>query len=249
MEKNKKKVIVYLPAYNSAKTLVKTVKYIPKQSYDELLLVDDGSRDSTVRIAKQLGILTVALPHNVGYGGNQKIGYFFCLTRGADVVMMLHPDAQYDPRKVSDMVRPILDGKADVVMGSRFLPTWKEARRGGMPVYKIFFNRLLTVFQNWLFGTHLSETHSGCWAFSRKFLETVPFLRNGNGWSCGSQLLAQAIFFGFTIAEVPVFSRYHKDMSSANLKQSLTYGSGALWSAFDCWLNKHGLRRSRIFMR
>lgn len=246
---SKKKIIVYLPAYNSARTLKKTVELIPKDSFDELLLVDDGSKDQTIKVARRLKIPTVALPHNVGYGGNQKVGYLECLRRDADIVMVLHPDAQYDPRKVPEMVKPILEGKADVVMGSRFLPNWKEAVRGNMPTYKIVFNQILTFFQNLFFGTHFAETHTGCWAYSRKFLETVPFLRNGNGWGCGSQLLAQAIFFDFKVIEIPVFSRYHKEMSSTNLKQSLIYGSGALWSAFDCWLNKHNLHRNRLFMR
>lgn len=245
----KKKVIVYLPAYNSAKTLGKTVKLIPKGSYDELLLVDDGSRDNTVTIAKKLKITTVVLPHNVGYGGNQKIGYFESLRHGADIVMVLHPDAQYDPKKIPEMVRPILEGKADVVLGSRFLPSWREAVRGGMPLYKIFFNIILTMIQNFLFKTKFAETHTGCWAYSRQFLETVPFFRNTNGYVHGSQLLAQAVFFNFKIVEVPVFCVYHKEMSSANFRQSLVYGLGTLWAALECRMNKNGWIHSRIFSR
>ena len=171
------KVIVVMPAYNAALTLPSTKQSIPDGVVDSIILVDDNSPDNTVQVAEGLGVEVIAHPHNVGYGGNQKTCYMEALRQGADVVVMLHPDGQYDPRILQEMIEPIIRGEADMTLGSRFLRPG-GARAGGMPRYKIVANRFLTTVENYVLGTHFSELHTGYRAYSRQFLETIPFLRN-----------------------------------------------------------------------
>ena len=224
--KQKVKVIVTMPAYNAAKTLIKTWTEIDKDLVNEIILVDDCSKDDTVAVASTLPIKVIRHPHNVGYGGNQKTGYAEALRDGADVVIMLHPDYQYDPLKIPEMIAPILRGEADIVLGSRFLGG--GALKGGMPMYKFIANRALTTFQNIILGTNVSEFHTGYRAYSRKFLETVPFLRNSLAFVFDSEILCQAAFFGFKIAEIGVETRYFAEASSINFWNSVQYGFGVL---------------------
>ena len=225
-EKKSPKVIVHMPAYNAAKTLIKTWKEIDKELVSEIILVDDCSKDDTVGVAGTLPIKVIRHPHNVGYGGNQKTGYAEALRDGADIVIMLHPDYQYDPLKIPDMVAPILKGEADIVLGSRFLGG--GALKGGMPMYKFIANRFLTTTQNVVLGTNLSEFHTGYRAYSRKFLETVPFLRNSLAFVFDAEILCQAAYFGFRIAEIGVETRYFAEASSISFWNSCKYGLGVL---------------------
>ena len=220
------KVIVTMPAYNAAKTLIKTFDDIPKGLVSEFILVDDCSQDDTVAVGSTLPIKVVRHPHNVGYGGNQKTCYLEALRDGADIIVMLHPDYQYDPKKLPELIAPILEGKADIVLGSRFLGG--GALRGGMPYYKFVANRFLTTCQNLTLGTHLSEFHTGYRAYSRKFLETVPFLRNSIAFVFDAEILCQAVYFNFRVAEIGVETRYFPEASSINFLNSVKYGMGVL---------------------
>jgi glycosyltransferase involved in cell wall biosynthesis len=239
------KVIVTMPAYNAAKTLLKTLGDIPKGVVSEFILVDDCSQDDTVAVGTSLDIKVIKHPHNVGYGGNQKTCYLEALRDGADIVIMLHPDYQYDPRKVPDMIAPILAGQADIVLGSRFLGG--GALKGGMPMYKFICNRALTTAQNIVLGTNLSEFHTGYRAYSREFLERVPFLRNSIAFVFDAEILCQAVFFGFRISEIPVETRYFPEASSINFWNSVKYGLGVLGSLVKFWLAKHNLAQSPLF--
>jgi glycosyltransferase involved in cell wall biosynthesis len=241
-----KKVIVTMPAYNAAKTLIKTFEDIPKGLVSEIILVDDCSKDETVAIGTNLNIKIVRHPHNVGYGGNQKTCYLEALRDGADIIIMLHPDYQYDPRKIPEMIAPLADGSADIVLGSRFLGG--GALRGGMPLYKFLSNRFLTTCQNMVLGTHLSEFHTGYRAYSRKFLETVPFLRNSISFVFDAEILCQAIYFKFRIKEIPVETRYFPEASSIDLWNSIKYGFGVLGSLAKYLQAKSGIAVNEIFM-
>ena len=216
-------VVIVMPAYNAAKTLRSTHAEIPEGSADEIILVDDKSGDDTVGVARSLRLRVVAHPHNVGYGGNQKTCYMEALRRGADVVVMLHPDGQYDPRIIGAMVEVIKSGRADMVMGSRFFSRG-SARQGGMPWWKRLANRFLTLCENLVLGLDLTEYHTGYRAYSRHFLETVPFLRNSNDFVFDSEILVQAAQFRMRVAEVPVETRYFADASSVNFRVSTVYG-------------------------
>ena len=187
-------VLVVMPAYNAARTLADTWKTIPADVVHEVLLVDDHSVDATVDVATRLAIRTLVLPHNVGYGGNQKACYLKALRLGAEVVVMLHPDGQYDPKMIPSMVQPILDGEADLVLGSRMLIPG-GARRGRMPLYRYVSNKALTWVENHFMRTSFSELHTGYRAYSRRFLQTVPFLRNSNDFVFDTEVLAQAVVF------------------------------------------------------
>ncbi len=241
-------VMVGMPAYNAARTLAQTWHAIPKEWVDRVILVDDSSRDETVKVAEELKLHVIRHPHNVGYGGNQKTCYMEALRLGADVVVMLHPDGQYDPTLLPDLVRPILAGEADLVLGSRFA-TKGGARKGGMPLYKFVANRFLTTVENIVLGAHFSELHTGYRAYIRRFLETVPFLRNSNDFAFDTEVVAQAVSFGFKVAEVPVETRYFPEASSATFGQSLVYGFKTLWVMAKHLANRLGLRRSRLFRR
>jgi glycosyltransferase involved in cell wall biosynthesis len=241
------KVVVVMPALNAARTLERTFRGIPTDTVDEVILVDDNSTDATRELARTLPLHLLWHPHNVGYGGNQKTCYLEALQRGADVVVMLHPDGQYEPELIPHLIEPILRGEADMVLGSR-LAEPGAARAGGMPRYKLIMNRLLTVIENQVLGTDLSELHTGYRAYSRKFLMTIPFLRNSIDFAFDSEVLMQAIHFGFTIAEVPARSRYFDDASSIKLKPAAIYGLKTLWSAGRLILHRHGVWRWRKLM-
>jgi glycosyltransferase involved in cell wall biosynthesis len=241
------KVIVVMPAHNAAKTLEQTVSAIPTDTVDEIILVDDRSTDETVEVARRLPVHLIWHPHNVGYGGNQKTCYLEALQRGADAVVMLHPDGQYEPELIPRMVEPILRGDADMVLGSR-LATPGARRRSGMPAYKYIANRFLTTIENAILGTHFSELHTGYRAFSRELLLTVPFLRNSIDFVFDSEMIMQAVHFGFGIVEVPANTRYHADASSASAGQSLVYGVKTLGAAARLILHRSRLLRSRKFM-
>jgi glycosyltransferase involved in cell wall biosynthesis len=239
------KIIVTMPAYNAAKTLLKTFEDIPKGTVSEIILVDDCSKDDTAAVGTALNLKVIRHPHNVGYGGNQKTCYLEALRDGADIVIMLHPDYQYDPRKVPDMVAPILNGEADIVLGSRFIDG--GALKGGMPMYKYISNRCLTFFQNKILGTDLSEFHTGYRAYSRQFLERVPFLRNSISFTFDAEILCQAVFFGFRISEIGVETRYFPEASSINFLNSVKYGFGVLGSLGQYWLAKNRIIDSVLF--
>lgn len=239
------KVIVTMPAYNAAKTLLKTFEDIPHGLVSEVILVDDCSKDDTVDAASSLDIKVIRHPHNVGYGGNQKTCYLEALRDGADIVIMLHPDYQYDPRKIPEMIAPILNGEADIVLGSRFFNG--GALKGGMPMYKFISNRFLTTMQNLVLGTQLSEFHTGYRAYSRRFLEQVPFLRNSLSFVFDAEILCQAVYFGFRIAEIGVETRYFAEASSINFWNSVKYGLGVLNSLARYSMAKSGVKSDPLF--
>ncbi len=239
------KVIVTMPAYNAAKTLLKTFEDIPLGLVSEIILVDDCSKDDTAKIGTNLNLKVVQHPHNVGYGGNQKTCYLEALRDNADIIIMLHPDYQYDPRKIPELIEPIIKGQADIVLGSRFLNN--GALAGGMPYYKFVANRFLTFCQNMVLGTNLSEFHTGYRAYSRKFLETVPFLRNSIAFVFDAEILCQAVFFNFKIAEIGVETRYFPEASSINWLSSIIYGLGVLRVLVTYLLAKLKLVPSKLF--
>lgn len=240
------KVIVVMPARNAARTLEATFSAIPTDVVDEIILVDDGSTDATVDIARRLPLHLIWHPHNVGYGGNQKTCYLEALQRGADVVVMLHPDGQYEPSLIPRMVEPILRGEADMVLGSRLTrpAAWRTI---GMPRYKFMANRGLTRIENLVLGTTLSELHTGYRAYSRRLLLTVPFLRNSIDFVFDSEMVMQAVQFGFRIVEVPANTRYFPEASSASLGQSVVYGVKTLLTAARLVLHRTGAWRSKKF--
>lgn len=240
-----KKVSVVLPAYNASKTLEQTVDEIPKGVVDEILLVDDRSRDDTVEVAYRLGIPTIRHDQNRGYGGNQKTCYREILRRGAEIIVMLHPDYQYSPKVVPAAAWMIASGEYDLVLGSRILVG--GAKKGGMPVYKYISNRFLTLAENLLLGQKLSEYHTGFRAFSRRLLEELPLGENSDDFVFDNQILAQAVYFGFRIGEISCPSRYFAEASSINFLRSTVYGLGVLKTGVLYWLQKKGLRESRIF--
>ena len=237
-----------MPAYNAAKTLELTWTGIPKEWIDNVIVVDDRSRDQTIEVAKSLPIELIAHPHNVGYGGNQKTCYMEALRQGADVVVMLHPDGQYDPALIPALVRPILRGDADLVLGSRFLDPG-GARKGGMPLYKFIANRFLTTVENLVLGSNFSEMHTGYRAYSRRFLTTVPFLRNANDFVFDTEIIAQGVQMGLKVEEVPVSTRYFAEASSTTFGQSVTYGLKTLQTMGKVILHRLGIVRSRLFIR
>jgi len=241
------RVIVVMPAYNAAATLLQTYEQIPKDIVAEVLLVDDASRDETVALARKLSIPTLVHPENRGYGGNQKTCYTEALRRGADIVVMLHPDYQYDPTLIPQMIEPIRKGEADLVLGSRLLGV--DGRQYGMPTYKYFANRFLTRVENSAMGTKLSELHTGYRAYSRRMLTTIPYLRNSDDFVFDSQVLFQAVAFGFNIAEISVPCRYMPEASSINFLRSVRYGLGTLSVALQYSLHKKGRIKSPLFRR
>jgi glycosyltransferase involved in cell wall biosynthesis len=244
---NRDRVIVVMPAYNAAKTLERTYRDLPKDIIEKVILVDDVSFDETVEIAQKLGMDVVPHIQNKGYGGNQKTCYLKALEAGADIVVMLHPDYQYDPTLVPDMLRPIQEGRADMVLGSRFLGA--GALAGGMPVYKYISNRFLTIIENLVLGQHLSECHTGFRAYSRRMLETIPFLLNSDDFVFDTEVIAQAVAFGFRIAEIGVPTRYFAEASSVNFKRSVVYGVSTLAVMVRYLLTKHHVMEFRQFTK
>ena len=242
---NGKKIVVVLPAYNAAKTLQKTYSEIPFEFVDEVVLVDDASRDDTAELAQRLGIRTVIHPRNRGYGGNQKTCYQSALDLGADIVVMLHPDYQYTPRLITAMSSMIAYGEFDTVLGSRILGV--GALKGGMPLYKYLANRFLTLVENLLLGHKLSEYHTGYRAFSREVLERLPLELNSEDFLFDNQMLAQIIWSGYRIGEVSCPTKYFKDASSINFRRSVVYGVGVLKTALQFRLCRMGLIMVPIF--
>ncbi len=242
------RVVIVMPAYNAAKTLEDTFRAIPAGFYDEIVVVDDHSRDDTTRRARELNLKAIRLPHNVGYGGNQKTCYLEALRDGAGIVIMLHPDGQYDPTILPEMVKPIVEGRAHMVLGSRMM-TPGGAKKGGMPLWKRIANRVLTTFENLAMGQKFTECHTGYRAYSRHFLETVPFLRNSNGFVFDTEVIFQAVQFKLPVVEVPVSTRYFDDASSVGFKAGVVYGLGTLWTATRFLLHRAGLVDSDKFRR
>jgi glycosyltransferase involved in cell wall biosynthesis len=241
------KVVVVMPAYNAARTLRETYEKVPREHVHEILLVDDASYDDTFAKAQELGIVAIRHQHNLGYGGNQKTCYTEALRRGADIVVMIHPDGQYDPSFLGPIIEPIKEGKADVVLGSRMLVRGK-ALEGGMPLYKYISNIFLTTSENLVLGARLSEYHTGYRAYSRHFLESIPFMRNSNDFVFDTEILVQAVHFGMKITEIPVTTRYFREASSVNFGNSVIYGLKTLWVLAKYILHKTRLARSRLFL-
>jgi len=244
---NGKRVMVVLPAYNAGRTLERTISEIPAGVVDDLLLVDDASGDDTVEVAKRLGIACVVHPENRGYGGNQKTCYTEALARNADIVVMLHPDYQYSPRLIGAMAWLAASDEFDVILGSRILG--RGARAGGMPLYKYFFNRVLTAAENILLGIKLSEYHTGYRTFTRQVLQTLPLRECSDDFVFDNQMLAQAALFGFRIGEISCPTRYFPEASSINFRRSVVYGLGVLLTATRFRLHRLGLRRDPLFDR
>jgi glycosyltransferase involved in cell wall biosynthesis len=240
------RLVVVLPAYNAEKTLERTLREVPPGLVDEYLLVDDASRDDTAELARKLGLACIVHPENRGYGGNQKTCYAGALERGADIVVMLHPDYQYSPKLLGAMAWLVASGEYDVVLGSRILGA--GALAGGMPLWKYVANRGLTFVENILLGVKLSEYHTGYRAFSRRVLETLPLLENSNDFVFDNEMLAQAVAFGFRIGEISCPTRYFPEASSINFRRSVTYGFGVLGTALRFRLHRWGIRRDRLFL-
>lgn len=242
--RNKHKIVVVMPAYNAASTLLKTYKAIPEGWVDEVILVDDCSHDNTVEIAKGLKIKCFTHRWNRGYGGNQKTCYNAALESNATVVVMLHPDYQYDPGKIPELVQPIMNDQADVVFASRFLG---DPLKGNMPVYKYISNRILTSLQNLVQKTSFSECHTGYRAYSNKILESIPYERNSENFVFDNEIIGQFIMVGARFLEIPVETRYEKDSSTVSFSASIRYGLGVLWTLLRFLLHKNNIWRSRIF--
>jgi glycosyltransferase involved in cell wall biosynthesis len=242
---NGKKILVVLPAYNAEKTLEKTYAEIPLDVVDEVLLVDDNSRDSTVLKAKELGIKVFLHDRNYGYGRNQKTCYQEALRHEADIIVMVHPDYQYTPKLITAMASMIAFDVYDVVLGSRIIGG--GALKGGMPVYKYIANRFLTAFENIMLQSKLSEFHTGYRAFSREVLEGLPLYNNSDNFVFDNEMLAQIIYFGYRVGEVSCPTKYFKDASSINLNASMIYGIGVLITALKFRLHCLGIIKSIIF--
>ncbi|MCK9604179.1 MAG: glycosyltransferase family 2 protein [Candidatus Omnitrophica bacterium] len=242
---NGKKIIVVLPAYNAEKTLEATYREIPKDIADEILLVDDCSQDKTIEIARKLGIFVVSHKQNLGYGANQKTCYREALKRGADIIIMLHPDYQYPPKLVMPMAALISTGSFDAVLGSRILGGY--ALKGGMPLYKYISNRLLTFMQNICLGEKLSEYHTGYRAFSREVLLTLPLLENSDDFIFDNEILAQIFYFKFKVGEITSPCSYNSDSSSINFKRSVVYGIRVLVNTLKYMFQRKKIGHYKIF--
>ena len=240
------RAVVVMPVYNAEATLEGTLAELPDGSVDEVILVDDCSRDRTVELARDLGLTVVEHERNLGYGGNQKTCYELALERRADVVVMLHPDMQYDAKVVPIMVDLLRNDHCDVLLGNR-IRSRREALDGGMPVYKYVANRGLTIIENVWLGQNLGEFHSGLRAYTREVLETLPWERNSNDFVFDSQFLTQAVHFGFRLGDVPVPVRYMDEASSINFQRSTTYGLATLWTLAERTLHCAGIRKNARF--
>jgi glycosyltransferase involved in cell wall biosynthesis len=240
-----RRVAVVLPAYNAERTLRQTLADIPQNVVDDLILTDDASTDRTAALAKELGLHVIGHDRNRGYGANQKSCYSAALARGADIVVMLHPDYQYSPRLVPAMAAMIASGHYDAVLASRILG--RGAISGGMPRYKYYFNRLLTLFQNIVMGQKLSEYHTGYRAWHRSVLEKLPLLACSDDFVFDNQMIAQAAWFGFRLGEISCPTKYFPEASSINFRRSCIYGLGVLRTSIDYRLCRWGLKRSAMF--
>jgi glycosyltransferase involved in cell wall biosynthesis len=241
---NGRRIAVIMPAYNAARTLEATYAEIPKDIVDTVILGDDFSSDHTVQLSRQLGIETVLHTENRGYGANQKTCYLSALNRGADIVIMLHPDYQYSPKLIRAMASMIAEADFDVVLASRILGI--GALAGGMPMYKYISNRLLTLFQNLLCGHKLSEYHTGYRAWSREVLESLPLLANSDDFIFDNQMLAQCIYRGYRVGEISCPTKYFAEASSINFRRSVTYGLGVLKTSLEFRLTRLGVMSAPI---
>ncbi len=241
-EPRPKRVVVVMPAYNAAKTLERTYRDIPHSIVDKIILVDDVSRDDTVAIARQLGLDVIIHRQNLGYGGNQKTCYDAALEAGADAVVMLHPDYQYDATRIPALVGPILEGEKDLMLGSRFLG---DPLAGGMPRWKYVSNRFLTMLENRAFGLHLSEYHTGFRAYSRDLLESIPYRLNSDDFVFDQELVAQAVACRMRVGEIAVPTRYFEEASSVGFRRSVVYGLSTVKVVMRFMLHRLRLRRSR----
>jgi glycosyltransferase involved in cell wall biosynthesis len=243
---HKFRTVAVMPAFNAAATLRHTVGDIPPGAVHEMILVDDCSGDDTVAIARELGLTVVVHDHNRGYGGNQKTCYRLALDSRADYIVMIHPDYQYDSRIIPVAVEILRLGICDCVLGSR-IRTRSETLAGGMPLYKYLSNRFLTIVENIALGQNLGDFHTGFRAYTRKVLETIPFDRNSDDFVFDSQLLAQAVAFGFKLGDIPVPVRYFAEASSINFRRSLKYGVATLGVLARYWLHRLKIVRSPLF--
>jgi len=244
MERSKK-VVVVMPAYNAERTLVRTLDDIPREWVDEIILVDDASRDGTVALARKLGLRVFVHDKNRGYGGNQKTCYTEAMKLGADIMIMVHPDHQYDPTVIPQLVTPLLEGACDAVFGSRMLGG--HPLEGGMPKWKYLANIYLTAFENATFYMYLTEYHSGLRAYSRRYFEAVNFLANSDDFVFDTEIIAQGVIHGMRIREVPIETRYFKGASMVGFWRSSVYGLSILKTLVKYKLHKKGLARFKIF--
>ena len=242
-----RQIFAVLPAYNAARTLEMTLQDIPKDIVDTTILVDDASRDNTWELATRLGIAAVRHERNRGYGGNQKICYTEALRRGADIVVMVHPDYQYDPHMIPELVEPLLKNQCDAVLGSRMLGG--RFFEGGMPRWKFYGNVFLTAVENLALETYLTEFHTGFRAYSRRFLETVNFLANSDDFVFDSEILAQAVYHKLRIREIPIETRYFEAASQIQFSRCVVYGLSIIQTMAKFRLQKTGLVRLRLFAR
>ena len=240
-----KKIIVVMPAYNAGKTLEDTFSEIPNGVVDEILLIDDHSSDNTVEVAKRLGLEVFIHDTNKGYGANQKTCYKIALQKGADIIIMLHPDYQYPPKLVTAMAGLLCSEMFDIVLGSRILGGM--ALKGGMPLYKYISNRVLTFLENIFLGQKLSEYHTGYRAFSREVLLNLPLLEDSDDFIFDNEVIAQAVYFGYRIGEITAPSRYTKESSSISFRRSLIYGFGVIWISIKFLLQRSGIIKFKIF--
>jgi glycosyltransferase involved in cell wall biosynthesis len=247
-EAGRGRIVIVMPAYNAAKTLEDTFRAIPEGYFDEIVVVDDHSRDDTTELAQRLNLKAIRHPHNVGYGGNQKTCYMEALRDGADIVVMLHPDGQYDPAIIPEMIRPIAEKRAEMVLGSRMMLPGGAAR-GGMPLWKRISNRFLTTMENLAMRRRFSECHTGYRAYSRHFLDTVPFLRNSNNFVFDTEVIFQAVAFGLPVVEVPISTRYFAEASSVGFRTGVVYGLGTLLTALRYVLHRWGILSCDKFRR
>lgn len=246
MNRPSPKIIAVLPAYNAEKTLEKTVRDIPAGAVDGIVLVDDASKDATVALANRLGLTVVRHEKNRGYGANQKTCYREALARGADIVVMIHPDYQYDSSLTPYLTGLISSGVCDVMLGCR-IRTRRESLLGGMPFYKYIANRFLTGIENLALGQNLGEAHSGFRAYRRKVLETVPWERNSDDFVFDQQFIVQAVHFGFRLGDIPVPTRYENVSSSINFRRSVVYGLSTLWTLGRWVLHRWKIVRCALF--
>lgn len=243
--KHGKKVVVVMPAYNAEKTLERTLDDIDRSWVDEIILVDDGSRDGTVDLARRLGLRVFVHDKNTGYGGNQKTCYREAMKIGAEIMVMVHPDHQYDPRVVPHLVQPLLDGTCDAVFGSRMLGG--RPLEGGMPKWKYLANIFLTAVENATFYMYLTEYHSGLRAYSRRYLEHVNFMANSNDFVFDSEIIAQGVLHGMRIREIPIETRYFAEASQIGLQRSIVYGLSILKTLVKFKMHKKGWKRFELF--
>ena len=242
----KPKIVVVMPAYNAQKTVEETYRDLPRDLISEVILVDDASADKTIEKAKKLGITVYSHQKNKGYGGNQKTCYRQALKRNPDIIVMVHPDYQYDAKLVGVLCEPIVNKRADIMLGSR-IQTRRQVLAGGMPPYKYFANRFLTLFENLAMGLNLSEYHTGFRAYNANVLKAVPYHNFSNDFVFDQQILISALSYGFNISEIPVPCKYFPEASSINLARSTKYGLLTLWTVFLYLVHEIGLIKVSIF--